>query len=118
MSVARNLSNTIEKSYETPNRAGTIPPATPESIGLLHASQCTDAASLATLITPLVIEKFKIDDEKAIALKSEISQYFTKCGVTNDNTYAYMHNADWPKVTTAKEPLLQITHPLLSFSSR
>jgi hypothetical protein len=112
VSVARDLSNTIEKSYETPNRAGTIPPATPESIGLVRASKCTDAASLATVITPLVIEKFKIGDDKADALKSEISKYFTKCGVTNDNTYAYMHNADWPKVTTVEEPLSLISHPV------
>lgn len=123
---ARNLSNTLERSAGTtsprrPSGGNSTPPRpvqplTPASVGLSTDQKCSSARQLAKAVTPIIVEKFSLDDQTSTKLGKQLVFYFGKVGVSNDSTFAMMKTkSDWPDASahaTSAQPLDLITIPV------
>jgi len=124
---ARDLSNTLERSADNSPATASPPvgvttpprpaqPLTPASVGLSTVQKCSTTRQLAKAITPIIAEKFSLDDATMSRLGKQLNFYFSKVGVSNDSIFAMMKNkSDWPDAsahTTANQPLDLITIPV------
>jgi len=118
--VNRNLTGLMAASMPfslTPGTTSTptqVP--TPEDVGLSTTKTCSDHDDVATVVTPLIGERFALSDAQRTKLQGQLSIYFVKSGVTNEEILSFMTDpASWPVPGTIADdgaPLNLITVPV------
>ena len=118
--VNRNLTGLMAASMPfslTPGTTSTptqVP--TPEDVGLSTTKTCSDHDDVATVVTPLIGERFALSDAQRTKLQGQLSIYFVKSGVTNEEILSFMTDpASWPVPSTIADdgaPLNLITVPV------
>ena len=118
--VSRNLASTMAASalfMTTPTTISTAKSVpTPHDVGLATVKSCSDSASVATIVTPLVGERFAMSDDQRKNLCTQLTTYFRKTGVENEEVLSFMTSpSSWPvpsSIATTEDPLNLITVPV------
>ena len=70
------------------------------SVGLSPNKKCTTVASISKVISTMISERFAFEPATATVLDSDLENFFTIAGVTNDETFSFMPDSSlWPAVS-------------------
>ena len=92
------------------------------AIGLSLTKTCTTAKDVATVIANLVSERFALPATKTSDLKKDMTKFFSKASVTNEEIFSFMvDSTSWPDPSTSGPnggSLQNITMPVVLLLSQ
>ena len=125
-SIVRNLTGAMAASSAFPSTPGTTtkprPVPTPVEIGLSCTKSCSTHSDVASVVTPLIGERFAMSDAQRTKLEAQLSLYFERSGIDNEQVLLFMTlSSSWhvpSTLTDDKSQLNLITVPVTLLLSR